>query len=138
MIATHKIIRFNQDFIILNIDGNEFIIPLDKLSIRLESATDIERFVYRISPSGYGIHWPLIDEDLSIDRILRILQNNSSRNISNHFCASVVADVFNIPTTPGPVKVSAVEVARSYKILHWTGRLAKYKKGIIVRILITL
>ena len=73
MIATHKIdtIRFDQDFIMLNIDGNELTIPLDKLSKRLKSATDIERAMYKISPSGYGIHWPLIDEDLSIDGILR-------------------------------------------------------------------
>jgi hypothetical protein len=73
MIATHKIekIHFNQDFIMLNIDGNELTIPLDKLSGKLKSATDIEREMYKISPSGYGIHWPLIDEDLSIDGILR-------------------------------------------------------------------
>ncbi len=73
MIATHKIekIHFNQDFIMLNIDGNELTIPLDKLSAKLKSATEIEREMYKISPSGYGIHWPLIDEDLSIDGILR-------------------------------------------------------------------
>ncbi len=73
MIATHKIetIRFNQDLIILNIDGNERIIPLDKLSSKLKSATEIERGMYKISPSGYGIHWPLLDEDLSINGILR-------------------------------------------------------------------
>jgi hypothetical protein len=73
MIATHKIekIHFNQDFIMLNIDGNELTIPLDKLSGKLKSATDIEREMYKISPSGYGIYWPLIDEDLSIDGILR-------------------------------------------------------------------
>ena len=73
MIGTHKIeaIQFNQDFIILNIDGNELTIPLDQLSRRLKSASEIERALYKISPSGYGIHWPLIDEDLSIDGILR-------------------------------------------------------------------
>jgi len=73
MIATHKIesIRFNQDFIILTIDGNELTIPLEKLSGSLKSATDMERGIYKISPSGYGIHWPLIDEDLSIEGILR-------------------------------------------------------------------
>lgn len=73
MIATHTIetVHFNQDFIILNIDGNELRIPLDKLSGRLKSATGAERAMYKISPSGYGIHWPLIDEDLSIDGILR-------------------------------------------------------------------
>lgn len=73
MIAVHKIesIHFKQDFIILNIDGNELTIPLDLLSGRLKSASDIERAMYKISPSGYGIHWPLIDEDLSVDGILR-------------------------------------------------------------------
>lgn len=73
MIATHKIgeIHFDKDFIILNIDGNEITIPLDKLSSKLKSATDIERAMYKISPSGYGIHWSLIDEDLSINGILR-------------------------------------------------------------------
>ncbi|MVN22061.1 DUF2442 domain-containing protein [Mucilaginibacter arboris] len=73
MIATHKIeaIHFNKDFIMLTIDGNELTIPLDKLSAKLQAATDVERAMYRISPSGYGIHWPLIDEDLSINGILR-------------------------------------------------------------------
>lgn len=73
MIATHKIgeIHFNKDFIMLDIDGNKLTIPLDKLSSKLKSATDMERTMYKISPSGYGIHWPLIDEDLSIDGILR-------------------------------------------------------------------
>ncbi|RYE36403.1 MAG: DUF2442 domain-containing protein [Sphingobacteriaceae bacterium] len=73
MIATHKIqaIHFDKDFIILTIDGNDLTIPLDQLSAKLLAATDVEREMYRISPSGYGIHWPLIDEDLSISGILR-------------------------------------------------------------------
>ncbi|WP_419801353.1 DUF2442 domain-containing protein [Mucilaginibacter sp.] len=73
MIATHKIgkIYFEKDFMILTIDGNELNIPLDKLSGKLQAATDVERAMYKISPSGYGIHWPLIDEDLSINGILR-------------------------------------------------------------------
>jgi Protein of unknown function (DUF2442) len=77
MIASHKVgtIFFNQDFIILNIDGKELTIPLDKLSSKLKSATEIERAMFKISPSGYGIHWPLIDEDLSIDGILRDFAN---------------------------------------------------------------
>ena len=75
--ATHTIekIAFDRSFLIIEIDGKELRIPLDKLSHRLLSASDIERAVYKISPSGYGIHWPLIDEDLSIQGILRDFGN---------------------------------------------------------------
>jgi hypothetical protein len=38
----------------------------------LANASETERKKYEISPSGYGIHWPLIDEDLSIDGLLGI------------------------------------------------------------------
>ncbi len=74
MIATHKIdsIRFDQNFIYLNIDGNEIKVALDSLSLKLKSADEYQRMFYKISPSGYGIHWPLIDEDLSIEGILKL------------------------------------------------------------------
>ncbi|MCH7754431.1 DUF2442 domain-containing protein [candidate division KSB1 bacterium] len=42
------------------------------MSEKLANASDIEENKYEISPSGYGIHWPLIDEDLSIDGLLGI------------------------------------------------------------------
>lgn len=73
MIATHKIeaIHFNQDLMVITIDGNELTIALNQLSNKLQAATDVEREMYRISPSGYGIHWRLIDEDLSINGMLR-------------------------------------------------------------------
>lgn len=73
MIAIHKIekITFVSSDMIINIDGNDLKIPLEKLSSKLKIATDIERTMYKISPSGYGIHWPLIDEDLSIEGIIR-------------------------------------------------------------------
>ena len=73
MIATHKIekIAFVNDDMLINIDGNNLTIPLEKLSGRLKNAGSIERAMYKISPSGYGIHWPLIDEDLSIEGIIR-------------------------------------------------------------------
>ena len=29
--------------------------------------------LFEISPSGYGIHWPLLDEDLSIDGLLGVV-----------------------------------------------------------------
>ncbi len=73
MVAIHKInkIEFVNNYMIINIDGNELKISLEKLSIKLRNATKIERTIYKISPTGYGIHWPLIDEDLSIEGIIR-------------------------------------------------------------------
>ena len=74
MIATHSIetISFTQENIILHLDGKEVSLPLNKISKKLEVATEVERNLYSVSPSGYGIHWPLIDEDLSVDSLLKI------------------------------------------------------------------
>ena len=74
MIATHSIetISFTQENIILRLDGKEISLPLDKISNKLKVATEVERNLYSVSPSGYGIHWPLIDEDLSVDSLLKI------------------------------------------------------------------
>ncbi len=73
MIATHNIeaISFEQDLICLTVDGQVIKLRLSKVSKKLESANDIQRNLYTISPSGYGIHWPLIDEDLSVDSLLK-------------------------------------------------------------------
>ena len=74
MIATHNIqdITFDQNSIQLNIDGKHIIILLDKISSKLKSANELERNFYKISPSGYGIHWTLINEDLSVDALIKI------------------------------------------------------------------
>jgi hypothetical protein len=50
-----------------NTIDKEYAFPLEKISKKLFDASDNERAHYKISPSGYGIHWPLLDEDLSID-----------------------------------------------------------------------
>jgi hypothetical protein len=46
-------------------------ISWEKCSKRLASATNQERLNAELSPGGYGIHWPLIDEDLSVNGLLR-------------------------------------------------------------------
>jgi hypothetical protein len=45
-------------------------IPWEKCSDRLARASVIERNRAVLSPSGYGIHWPLIDEDLAVGPLL--------------------------------------------------------------------
>ena len=73
MIATHTIqdIAFNKDTMSLKIDGKLITIVLDKVSSKLKAANEFQRQFFKISPSGYGIHWPLIDEDLSVDSLLK-------------------------------------------------------------------
>ena len=58
----------------LLVGGRKVRIPWEKCSKRLSSATEQERLYAELSPGGYGIHWPLIDEDLSVNGLLRDLE----------------------------------------------------------------
>ncbi len=73
MIATHKVdeITFDQNFMYLYLNGKTFKVAIEPVSSKLKAADEIQRNFYKISPSGYGIHWPLIDEDLSVDLLLK-------------------------------------------------------------------
>lgn len=73
MIATHTIqdISFEKDTMTLKIDGKLIKVVLDKVSSKLKAANEFQRQFFKVSPSGYGIHWPLIDEDLSVDALLK-------------------------------------------------------------------
>ena len=67
-----KTLQFNREKLEIEIDDQNHEFKLVDISEKLAKASDIERKKYEISPSGYGIHWPLIDEDLSIDGLLEI------------------------------------------------------------------
>jgi hypothetical protein len=56
----------------LVVDGSPLSRDLRDLSPVLRRASDEELTVFEVSPSGYGIHWPRIDEDISIDGLLGI------------------------------------------------------------------
>ena len=55
---------------IFTVDGQAYRVDLSSVSSLLANAKDSARRSYSISPSGYGIHWPEIDEDLSIDGLI--------------------------------------------------------------------
>jgi hypothetical protein len=76
MIATHKIeeLTFDNNYMFLKVDGKTLMIPLNKASKKLLEANDIQKGIYKISASGYGIHWPLIDEDLSVDNLIKLAE----------------------------------------------------------------
>jgi hypothetical protein len=73
MIAIHTIqdISFDKDTMTLKIDGKLIKVMLDKISSKLKTANEFQRQFFKISPSGYGIHWPLIDEDISVDSLMK-------------------------------------------------------------------
>ena len=73
MVATHTIqeISFDKETMSLKIDGKLIRVTLDEISSKLKAADDFQRQSFKVSPSGYGIHWPLLDEDLSVAAILK-------------------------------------------------------------------
>ena len=66
-------IKFSGDVLEATIDGTTRRFKLKDVSPLLEQASEIERNTLEISPSGYGIHWPLLDEDISVDGLLGIV-----------------------------------------------------------------
>ena len=74
MIKLHEVVelQFDRNRMKLTVDGKTIEVDLAEVSDLLTRATEPERNTFEISPSGYGIHWPLIDEDLSIDSLLGI------------------------------------------------------------------
>ena len=65
-----RAIETTPDALILIMESGSVAIPWERCSERLARASLIERSRAELSPSGYGIHWPLIDEDLAVGPLL--------------------------------------------------------------------
>jgi len=65
-------IAFSGKIMMITVDGKEYSIDLSRQSERLARATQAQRQHVEISPSAYGLHWPDVDEDLSIDGLIGI------------------------------------------------------------------
>ena len=57
--------------LVLVLANRRVSIPWEKCSAKLARATPAERGHAELAPGGYGIHWPLLDEDLSVAGLLR-------------------------------------------------------------------
>jgi len=68
-------IETREDALVLVLKEREVAIPWEKCSMRLAAASPEQRRVAELSPGGYGIHWPQIDEDLSVSGLLRDLKS---------------------------------------------------------------
>jgi hypothetical protein len=65
-----KELRFENDELIIVVDNQTIRLKLAEISNKLAKASEPERLDYKISPSGYGIQWRLLDEDLSVNGFL--------------------------------------------------------------------
>lgn len=66
-----KEVRVTDDELSVRLaDGRRIIVPLAWFP-RLLGATPTQRSHFEILGDGLGIHWPDVDEDVSVDGILR-------------------------------------------------------------------
>jgi hypothetical protein len=66
-----KAIETTPEAMIIITEAESISIPWERCSERLARASLAERSRAELSPSGSGIHWPLIDEDLAVGPLLR-------------------------------------------------------------------
>lgn len=60
----------DKKLVVFLVDGRELSVPLAWFP-RLEKATDVQRARYELLGEGQGIHWPDLDEDISVEGLLR-------------------------------------------------------------------
>jgi len=72
--VTAKRIEATPDALILVLHERRVRIPWEKCSPKLAQAREAERLDAQLSPGGYGIHWPALDEDLSVSGLIRDLE----------------------------------------------------------------
>ncbi|MBI3853398.1 MAG: DUF2442 domain-containing protein [Verrucomicrobia bacterium] len=72
-------VGFDGGSLVLRVDGKVFRVAVAAVSERLTHANEAARRNYRISPSGYGIHWLELDEDLSVDGLIRVASGLPAR-----------------------------------------------------------
>ncbi len=64
-------VRCTEDSLEVDLlDGRTIIVPLAWYPRLLHAAPE-QRAVWKIAGGGFGIHWPEIDEDLSVEGLLR-------------------------------------------------------------------
>lgn len=70
-------VSFRGNRMRLSVDGREHEIDVSEHSRKLANASPEQKRHFVISPSGYGIHWPDLDEDLSVDGLIGIRHAHS-------------------------------------------------------------
>jgi hypothetical protein len=79
MTLYHQIedIRIEHGTLSLIVDGQAISKSIVDVSATLARASEQQLAQFEVSPSGYGIHWPLLDEDISVDGLLGVQHASS-------------------------------------------------------------
>ena len=77
-----KSIYFCENMMTVTVDDTTYEIDLNEVSRKLIKTNEDTRNNFKISPSGYGIYWPEIDEDLSVDGLIKIAKYK--KEVVNH------------------------------------------------------
>lgn len=72
-------IQFDNEYMIIMLDNRNLKVRISEASAKLYKASETDKYDYKISPSGYGIHWNNLDEDLSINGLLKIALLNTPK-----------------------------------------------------------
>jgi hypothetical protein len=68
---TAKKIETTIEELVIRLPDREVRIPWERCSPCLAAANAVQRQQAELSPGGYGIHWPLLDEDLTIGGLVQ-------------------------------------------------------------------
>lgn len=81
-------VRVTKDEIIAHLaDGRVIRVPL-AWSWRLSDATPAQRVNFRLIGTGQGIHWPEVDEDISVEGLL---DGSPARRPRPHYVQEIAA-----------------------------------------------
>jgi Protein of unknown function (DUF2442) len=70
-VVTAISIETTEDELVIRLVDREVRISWERCSPILAAATADERRRAELAASGYGIHWPMLDEDLSIGGLVK-------------------------------------------------------------------
>lgn len=86
--TTAEAVRLSANSLTVDLaDGRSIVVPLPWYP-RLAAATVAERNNWRHIGLGEGIHWPDLDEDISVDNLLRGAKSGESQRSFNDWLES--------------------------------------------------
>jgi hypothetical protein len=82
-------VRVTSRSIVMKLENGRTVRVSFKVSKRLWRASARDRGCMELNPSGLGIHWPALDEDLSVAGLLRSLHEQPGVFGGNHMPSTV-------------------------------------------------